>query len=78
MCSAAKEKQLHFQVLREQEKVYITFQRGVDYITLNLRDVYHHLNFSKLVKLPPKSVLKNHNKSQKNHTVENPIMLDLE
>ena len=34
------------------------------------------LNFSKPIKLPPKAVLKNHNKSQKNHKIENPIVLD--
>ena len=34
------------------------------------------LNFSKPVKLPPKVVLKNHSKSQKNHKMNNPIVLD--
>jgi len=32
------------------------------------------LNFSKQVKLLPKTVLKNHSKSQKNHKIENPIV----
>jgi hypothetical protein len=50
---------------------------GVDYITPNLwNDTYHPLNFLKQVKLPPKSVLKNHYKSQKNHKIENSIVLD--
>ena len=34
------------------------------------------LNFPKPVKLPPKVVLKNYSKSQKNHKIENPIVLD--
>ena len=34
------------------------------------------LNFLKPVKLPPKAVLKNHSKSQKNHKIKNPIVLD--
>ena len=40
---------------------------GVDYITPNLwNGLYHPLNFSKPVKLPPKAVSKNHSKSQTN------------
>ena len=34
------------------------------------------MNFSKPVKLPPKAILKNHSKSQKNYKMENPIVLD--
>jgi hypothetical protein len=34
------------------------------------------LNFAKRVKLPPITVLKNHSKSQKNHNMKNPIVLD--
>ena len=34
------------------------------------------LNFSKPVKLPPKAVSKKHSKSQKNHKIENLIVLD--
>ena len=34
------------------------------------------LNFPKSVKLHPKVVLKNHNKSQKNHKIKNLIVLD--
>ena len=50
---------------------------GVDYITPNLwNGLYHPLNFPILVKLPPKAVLKNHSKSQKNHKIENLIVLD--
>ena len=40
------------------------------------KSLYHPLNFPKPVKLPPKSVLKNHSKSQKNHKIENQIVLD--
>ena len=50
---------------------------GLEYITPNLwNSLYHPLNFSKPVKLPPKSVLKNHSKSQKNHKIKNSIVLD--
>ena len=38
--------------------------------------LYHLLNFPKPIKLSPKSVLKNHSKSQKNHKMKNPIVLD--
>jgi hypothetical protein len=34
------------------------------------------LNFLKQDKSPPEAVLKNHSKSQKNHKIENPIVLD--
>jgi hypothetical protein len=37
--------------------------------------IYHTLNFLKPIKLPKVS-LKNQSKSQKNHKVENPIVLD--
>jgi hypothetical protein len=36
------------------------------------------LNFPKSVKLPHRAVLKNHSKTQKNHKMENSIVLDLE
>ena len=50
---------------------------GVNYIIPQLwNGLYHPLNFSKPVKLSPKAVLKNHSKSQKNHKMENPIVLD--
>ena len=50
---------------------------GVDYITPNLwNGLYYPLNFLKSVKLPPKAFSKNHSKSQKNHKIENPIVLD--
>ena len=49
----------------------------VDYITPNIwNGLNHPLNFPKPVKLPPKAVSKNHSKSQKNHKMENPIVLD--
>ena len=38
--------------------------------------LYHLLNFSKPIKLPPKAVSKNHSKSQKNHKMKNSIVLD--
>jgi hypothetical protein len=51
--------------------------RGVDYITPNLwNGIYHPLNFSKRVKLPPKANLKNHSKSRKIHKIKNSIVLD--
>jgi hypothetical protein len=34
------------------------------------------LNFLKQDKSPAEAVLKNHSKSQKNHKMENPIVLD--
>jgi hypothetical protein len=34
------------------------------------------LNFAKWVKLPSITVLKNHSKSQKDHKMKNPIVLD--
>jgi hypothetical protein len=34
------------------------------------------LNFLKRDKSPPEAVLKNHNKSQKNHKMKNQIVLD--
>jgi hypothetical protein len=37
---------------------------------------FYPLNFLKQDKSPPKAVLKNHSKSQKNHKRENPIVLD--
>jgi len=40
----------------------------------NYETVY--ITFPKPVKLPPKAVLKNHSKSQKNHKMENLIVLD--
>jgi hypothetical protein len=40
------------------------------------KSLYHPLNFSKLVRLPLKAVLKNHIILQKNHKMENPIVLD--
>jgi hypothetical protein len=49
----------------------------LEYITPNLwNSLYHPLNFSKPVKLPLKSVSKNHSKSQKNHKMKNSIVLD--
>jgi hypothetical protein len=43
----------------------------------NLRKwIFYPLNFLKRGKSPPEAVLKNHNKSQKNHKMENPIVLD--
>ena len=38
--------------------------------------LYHPLNFSKPVKLSPKTALKNHSKPQKNYKIKNPIVLD--
>ena len=50
---------------------------GVDYINPQpIKRSISPLNFPKPVKLPPKTVLKNHSKSQKNHKMENPIVLD--
>ena len=53
----------------------------VDYITpqpmkQSISSLYRPLNFSKPVKLPLKAVSKNHSKSQKNHKMKNPIVLD--
>jgi hypothetical protein len=39
-------------------------------------EFFYPLNFLKQDKSPLKAVLKNHNKSQKNHKIENPIALD--
>jgi hypothetical protein len=38
--------------------------------------IFYPLNFLKQDKSPPEVVLKNHSKSQKNHKIENPIVLD--
>jgi len=60
-----------------EKSLYHPSPMGVDYITPNLwNDLYHPLNFPKSVKLPPKTILKNYSKSQKNHKIENPIVLD--
>ena len=60
------------------EKVYITSPTiKVDYISPQLmKRSISPLNFSKHIKLPPKAVLKNHSKSQKNYKIENLIVLD--
>ena len=60
------------------EKVYITpSTMGLDYITpQTMKWSISPLNFPKPVKLSPKAILKNHSKSQKNHKMENPIVLD--
>ena len=50
---------------------------GVDYITPQpMKRSISPLHFSKPVKLPPKAVLKNYSKSQKNHKMKNSIVLD--
>jgi hypothetical protein len=40
-----------------------------------MKRTFYPLNFLKQDKSPPKTVLKNHSKSQKNHKMENPIVL---
>ena len=48
----------------------------MDYVTPNLwNSLYQPLNFPKPIKLSPKAVLKNYSKSQKNHKIENSIVL---
>ena len=50
---------------------------GLEYITLQtMKRSISPLNFPKPVKLSPKAVLKNNIKSQKNHKIKNPIVLD--
>jgi hypothetical protein len=50
---------------------------GLDYIIPEpMKWSVSPLNFPKSVKIPPKVVLKNHNKSQKNYKMKNPIVLD--
>ena len=49
---------------------------GLNNPQLMKRFISPPLNFPKSVKLHPKVVLKKHNKSQKNHKMENPIGLD--
>jgi hypothetical protein len=50
---------------------------GLKHITPNLwKWFFYPLNFLKRVKSPLEAILKKHNKSQKNHKMENPIVLD--
>ena len=50
---------------------------GLEYITPQpMKQFISPLNFSKPVKLPSKTVSKNHSKSQKNHKMKNSIVLD--
>jgi hypothetical protein len=63
--------------LQSMEKVYITptIEGGL-HNPQHLKRFIPPLNFQKPVKLPPKSVLKNHIRSQKNHKIENLIVLN--
>jgi hypothetical protein len=60
------------------EKVYFTPQpmEVVTHHPQPMKMDFLPLNFLKRDKSPPKAVLKNHSKSQKNPKMENPIMLD--
>ena len=61
----------------ERKKSTSPSPMGVDYITLQtMKRSISSLNFLKPAKLSPKAVLKNHRKSQKNHKMENSIVLD--
>jgi hypothetical protein len=60
------------------EKVYFTPQpmRVRTHHPQPMKMDFYPLKFLKQDKSPPKAVLKNYSKSQKNHKMENPTMLD--
>jgi hypothetical protein len=61
------------------EKVYFTpkpMRVGIHHPSTYENGFFYPLNFLKQDKSPTKTVLKNHSKSQKNHRMENPIVLD--
>jgi hypothetical protein len=64
--------------LGKMEKVYLTLNlRGLEHITPPpMKKDFLPPEFSKRGQITPEAVLKNHNKSQKNHKIENPIVLD--
>jgi hypothetical protein len=53
-----------------------TYEAGTHHLSTYENRFFTPLNFIKQDKSPPKAVLKNHNKSQKNHKMKDQIVLD--